>query len=363
MKLSDFTSLAVPLYTTRQSVMLEGAPGIGKTDTVRQLPRILTEALGEEFALVEYFLTTRESVDVAGFMVPSKEEFDGKQTAVATYTLPDIIRRIKATGKAHGVLFLDEFSQATHDMQKAVANLILDREVNGFALPEGWWIVAASNRTADKAGVNRLLTHVINRFRVLSIQPNVDDWANWALDHSLHPMAIAFARFRSGSVFSDEVPSKPGPFPTPRSFVAGTEFLMALVNNDNNVALPTDSLSLEVLSGSIGEGAAAEFVSFLRTEEFLPTREELVTSPATAKLPPKDRLDAAYAAVQLAVSVAIEDTTTVDKAFEYCSRLPLELQTMAARDMVRSAGGAAFNAKSITDFMAKHKGLILSSIA
>jgi MoxR-like ATPase len=298
-------------------------------------------------------------------MVPSKEVIDGETTAVATYTLPDIIRRVRATNKEHGILFLDEFSQASHDMQKAVAQLILDREVNGFSLPDGWWIVAASNRTADKAGVNRLLTHVTNRFRVLPIVSSVEDWSNWALDNSLNSMAVAFARFKPGAVFSDEVPSKPGPFPTPRSYVAAIEYLQAIAGDDPDAPLPVDPLSVEVISGSIGEGAAAELTAFLKTNEFLPTREELIANPKKAKLPPEDRLDASYAAVQMAVSCGIENKTDmdiVDKCFTYCSRLPLELQTMAARDLVRNAGGSALNAKSVVDFMAKHKGLILNSI-
>lgn len=365
MKLSQLVKLTPSLYKAGQSILLEGAPGCGKTDTVRTMPSILEAATGHEFALVEYFLTTRESVDVAGFMVPSKEEVDGKETAVATYTLPDIIRRVRATGKEHGILFLDEFSQSSHDMQKAVAQLILDREVNGFKLPDGWWIVAASNRTADKAGVNRLLTHVTNRFRVLQINSSIEDWANWALDHSIHPMAVAFARFRPGAIMSDEVPSKPGPFPTPRSYVAACDFLTAEVDGDLDAQLPVDSLTVEVISGSIGEGSAAEMVSFLRTHEFLPTKAEILADPKKAKIPPEDRLDAAYAAVMLAINTAVDPDAgmdAVDKCFQYCERLPLELQTMAARDLVRNKGGAALNAPSVALFTEKHKGLILNSI-
>ena len=175
-------------------------------------------------------------------------------------------------------------------------------------------------------------------------------------------MGVAFARFRPAAVFSDKVPSTPEPFPTPRSYTAAMDFLMALVDGDVDVPLPVDSLSLEVITGSIGSSSAAELMAFLRTHEFLPTREEIMANPTKAKVPPKDRFDAGYAAIQLAVSAGIENANKVDECFKYCQRLPLELQTMAARDLVRSAGGAALNAPSITKFMQEHKSLIMSSI-
>src|SRR5690606_40622459 len=45
-----------------------------------------------------------------------------------------------------GLLFLDELGQASHDVQKPAAELLLHRQVGSYKLPPGWIVVAATNR-------------------------------------------------------------------------------------------------------------------------------------------------------------------------------------------------------------------------
>jgi hypothetical protein len=309
-----------------------------------------------EFGHITVEASTLDAPDVIGFLVPTKSETG---EAVARYTKPDIIRQIQATGLEHGVLFIDEIGQADNLVQKSLAPLFIEGKLGEYRIPEGWYVVSATNRLEDKAGVNRELTHFTNRQCRIEIDSNIDDWMVWAREHEVHHMMMAFANFRPGVVMIDKVPSKAGPYCTPRSFTAAAKYLAELLDDDED-EIPADSISQSIVSGYIGEGAGAELFAFLKVHNLLPTWKEIIANPDKAKAPPKDRLDAAYAAAGLIAAKA--DPTTVDKGFQYATRLPIELQTSIAKTLVTTMGGAALNSPAIAKFVSEHKALILTSI-
>lgn len=356
MRLSEITKMIVPLYETHTPITLVGAPGIGKSDTVHQLPEILAEHYGEPFGHVTVEASCLDAPDVIGFLIPTKGE-NGE--ALARYTKPDIIRQIEKTKCARGVLFVDEIGHADALVQKAMAPVFIGGKLGEYYIPEGWYIVSATNRIEDKAGVNKELSHFTNRQCRLEIESNIEDWMAWARNNKVHHMAMAFAQFRPGVVMADAVPAKPGPYCTPRSFTKAAAFLNNLLD-DSEDEIPATNTVQSIVAGFIGAAASAEFFAFLKTREFLPTWDEILKDPKKAKAPPDDRLDAAYAAAGLITSKA--DNKTVDIAFTYATRLPIELQTSICRTLVQTMGGSALNAPAINKFVSQHKALILNSI-
>jgi MoxR-like ATPase len=319
-----------------------GPPGVGKTDTGRELPDILASHYGEEFGFVIQEATAQDGPDVLGFLVPVKDPQTGE--AIARYTKPDLIRKIEATGLPNGIVFIDEIGQADNLVQKAYASLFLEGRLGEYTIPEGWFVIGASNRVEDRAGAVKPLSHFVNRQCRVDIDANIEDWLMWARQHKLHHMMTGFASFRPGVVMTAEVPAKPGAYCTPRSFTAAARFMSHLVT-DVDEELPNDIVTQQMVAGYIGEAASAELFSFLKTNEFLPTWKEILANPETAKVPPHDRLDAAYAAASLVTQQA--DGNTLEPAFLYATRLPVEMQTSVARTLA---------------FVAQHRALILNSI-
>ncbi len=358
MNLSDVKKMIVPLYNTRTPATLIGSPGIGKSDLVRELPGVLSAALGVEFGLVTVEASTLDSPDVIGFLIPTKNA-DGE--AVARYTKPDIMRRIEATGLSHGILFIDEIGQADALVQKAFAPLYIGGTLGEYSIPKGWYVMSATNRVQDRAGVVKELSHFTNRQCRLNIEANIDDYLVWARGHKVHHMGMAYANFRQGVVITSEVPAKPGAYCTPRSFTASMRFVSELLGDDDEAEIPCDDVTQSVIAGYVGEATSADMFAFFKVHELLPTYAEIVADPDNAKVPPDDRLDAAYAAAGLVTAKATVDD--VDEAFRFCTRLPVELQTSVARTLIQSIGGLALNSPSINSFVAKHKSLILSSIS
>jgi hypothetical protein len=97
----------------------------------------------------------------------------------------------------------------------------------------------------------------------------------------------------------------------------------------------------------------------LKVADDLPTIEEILARPGKAKCP--DRLDAAYAGVQLCLHHA--DANNIDKIWEWTERLPLELQTSAAKSMLDRSGGQLLNSKRLGKWITKNRALVLQTTA
>lgn len=340
------------------AIELVSGPGLGKSAINEQAACEMSVQLGEPVGYIPFFLSTVEPPDVRGFGIP--ETVAGGERRMVYTKAPwmpggdngfiaesGVLRRAKAGEiTKYGLVNLDEFRQAGLDTQKPAAELFLHRRVGESFLPDGWIVTACSNRESDRSGVQRELAFITNRRCVINIEPNLDAWVSWAEKSNVHPMAIAFARSKPGTVFADKVPEKPGPFCTPRSLVMSSEYI-----GETDMGTFT-----ELACGLVGEGAATEFVAFLRVAEELPSFEDIVADPM--KVPVPQKADASYAAMQM-ITHRVDDKTAV-AAFKYLSRMPKEFQVAGLRgtfnrvpNVVRSPDFAAW--------LRENKQLVLSA--
>lgn len=304
----------------RFAVELVSGPGLGKSSMVGQLAQELGKDMRVPFACLPFFLNSKEAPDIGGYGLPD-EDTDGAK--IMTFTRAPWMPLID--DPQHGFIFLDEFRQSQHDVQKPSAELLLNGQVNSSKLPITYMVLAASNREKDRSGVNRELAFVTNRRMEIQITPDLDSWVDWAERSGIHWVSIAFAKHRPGLVFQDTVPDKSGPFCTPRSFVQ----VSYLIDQ-----LPPE-LFVEAAGGYIGEGAAAEFTSFMRVVEQLVPWDEIIANPTGCKVPGVDRPDALYATMQM-VAYRV-DADTAGAAFKFLTRLPQEFQVAGLKAALRKS--------------------------
>jgi len=151
--------------TNRRPLLLWGPPGVCKSDLVRQG----ADQLHRE--LVDPRPAQIDPVDLRGL-----PRFQGDFTHWAP---PGFLPR----GDSTAVLFLDELAQAPTMVQNACLQLILDRAVGEYRLPDGVAVIAAANRQADRAGASRITTALANRFYThIEIDVSNEDWQSWALE-------------------------------------------------------------------------------------------------------------------------------------------------------------------------------------
>lgn len=222
----------------RLSLMIWGAPGIGKSSIVAQA----AERAGVGF--IDVRLSQLAPTDLRGLPVPERLSDGG---GIARWYPPEFLPR-----SGTGVLFLDELNMAAPSMQGVAQQLILDRRVGSYELPDGWFVWAAGNRKEDRASVFDMPAPLANRFVHLEVTADLDSFKTFAVGHGVSERVVAFLSFRPDMLH--KLDSTRPAWPSPRSWVMADAMAKA---------------GLEV-DGAIGPGAAAEFRSFLKVYEALP---------------------------------------------------------------------------------------------
>lgn len=183
-----------------ESVLLLSPPGVGKSEVVRQAAREagleLRSLLGTQIA--------PEDVSGVPKIVGNRSVFCPPRVL-----LPD-------DGKPF-CLFLDELPASPPEVQKAFYSLLLERRLGEYHLPAGTWVVAAGNRTEDKALVRALSSALVNRVFVLPVRVDLDEWLRWAERSGVRADVRSFVR-HVPLALQRPVPADPVPFSTPRAW-------------------------------------------------------------------------------------------------------------------------------------------------
>src|SRR5512142_5999 len=299
MKASAVANALRTLIAARQPTFIWGGPGIGKSSIVAQLAASLNLALRDIRALL------LDPVDLRGLPYVGT---DGRSKWAVPEFLP-------ADGA--GILFLDELNAAPGMVQAAFYQLVLDRRLGEYTLPDGWIIVAAGNRDSDRAHTTRMPPPLRNRFVHLDFEVDTQEWSEWAIGAGIRPEVIAFIRFRPQvlSVFDRDANA----FPSPRSW----EFVSRILDST-----PDSSVEHEMFSGAVGNGAATEFSGFLKMFRELPNIDAILLNPSGEPVPESP---AAQYAVASALANRASDTN-FDRVCLYLDRMPTEFRVLSVRD-------------------------------
>jgi len=248
-------------YTAKQPIFIWGSPGIGKSDSVRKAADNL------QIELVDVRASQLDAVDLRG--IPYVDPV----TQLTTWATPDFLPK---TG--NGILFLDEMNSAAPSVQAALYQLILDRQLGDYVLPDGWICMGAGNLDTDRGVTNRMPTPLRNRFAMhMEIGVSHDDWHQWAIQQGVEPELIAYIKYRPENLHKFDPSSDDKAFPTPRSWSFVDKWLKATSTIDD---------SFPFIIGAVGEGVAIDFKTHLTLYSKLPDinkimRGETVTFDAT----------------------------------------------------------------------------------
>lgn len=303
MKASEVAEGLKSLIEIRQPVFLWGAPGIGKSQIVAQVAKDLAVTLNDVRAVL------LDPVDLRGLPRINEQQ-------QADWCTPAFLPR-----DGEGILFLDELNAAPPLVQAACYQLVLDRRLGDYHLPDGWSVVAAGNRENDRAVTYRMPSALANRFVHFDFEVNVDDWLQWALSHNMPPELISFIRFRPSLLHDFEPKRNEKAFPTPRSW----EFVGRILN-----AQKTQQLEYNLIAGAVGDGAATELTGYLKIWRDLPATETLLSDPTGADIPHDPAT--LFAVCEMLAQAAQPET--MPAIISYASRLPSEFNVLLVRNSV-----------------------------
>jgi MoxR-like ATPase len=307
-------------------VMLWGPPGVGKSQIVAQV------AARHQAPVIDIRLSQMEPSDLRG--IPFRVG-DVVQWAVPAL-LPDALRH-----GPRGVLFLDEITSAPPAVSAAAYQLILDRRLGEYCIPDGWAIFAAGNRQGDRGVTYAMPAPLANRFSHFEVTVNLDDWASWAYAKGIDERLVAFLRFKPELLFAfDPARTLAGEmaFPSPRSW----EFAHRALQKFGD----SPALLIGALRACVGQAAGVECAAFLDSLHRLPDLDAIIEG-REAGVPDEIDLQYAVAAALVGRALRVKGKPEASKVWghilDYAQRLPLkEMGVMLVSDMHRGIGSALF---------------------
>ena len=323
MKASGILSSLLLLAELKRAVFVWGPPGVGKSDVVRQFAKQKNTQLKDIRVLLH------DNVDFKG--LPYLEQGQTK------WAIPDFLPR-----DGEGILFLDELNAAPALVQAACYELILDRRLGDYRLPDGWVVLAAGNREVDRSVVTRMPTALRNRFIHLDFEVDGTEWKKWAFENNIRFEVIAFLEFKPDLLHQFDRDANA--FPSPRSWAFVSDIL---------TGNPSKIIELELIAGAVGAAAATEFIAFLNTYRALPNIDAILLDPDSATLP--SRPDEKYA-VACALSHRATDTN-IDRVCKYLNRMPAEFSVLCVTDAIRRTPTLQ-QAPAFTKWATKHNHLL-----
>ena len=252
-------------HRMRRSVCVEGSPGVGKTQIIQQSAREMNIP-----CVVKHLPTML--VEDFGILFPNGDN-------MLHYRLPDWFPQVATHGE-EGILLFDDRNQGGSDLQKVLANIIQARNLHGHKLPDGWSVMSTGNRQKDRAGSNKVLSHLRNRETLIELDVKVEDWVQWATKDGVDPLLVSFAMFRPNLLNNFDPMHDVNA--TPRSWVEGVGNIMGRLpaNIGNDVVL-------ECYAGAVGEGPASEFMAYMSLAKDLPNVGDVLKDVHNFPIPNK----------------------------------------------------------------------------
>ena len=235
---------------------LIGGAGLGKTTIVKDVAASMNMQCSI-LSLAQY-----DAGELGGWPVPSK---DG--TSMIRMR-PDWMPT-----EGTGVLFLDELPQAPTANQNIVAQIVNERRVGPHHLPAGWVIVAAGNRTSDRAGTNNMPSHLKDRLMFLEVEADLEDTIAYFYSKRIDERVCAFLRFRPEWLHKFDRDANA--CPSPRSWERVSSIMSWGLDPVNQ---------LEALAGQVGRAATADFHGFIKLYTTVPDMDVLIANPMGAMI-------------------------------------------------------------------------------
>ena len=256
-------------HNIKHAILGLGAPGVGKSQIIRQI--------GKKYGykVIDIRLAQMSEVEIGGLIYPNESRT--KTVWLTPEVLPDEERDGKNT-----ILLLDEITSCTKRVQVAAYQLILDRRIGQYKLPEGTFVVALGNREDDDGVYIRLAGPLADRFEIHYIEPNFDDWKKeYALKNDVHPYVVNYLTFKPSALHNQKAEEGNMVFATPRSWVRVSDIL----HYDSDVNNPV--IRYKII-GNVGEVEGNQFVEYCKKHSSVVTADDFILGKAKAPKNPEE---------------------------------------------------------------------------
>ena len=310
-------------YEKKVPIDIKGKTGIGKSQVIKQKAKEIAKKKNKEFVewnevrdkgkllenISKYFLfgdlrlSQMDPTDLKG-LVNFKDNY--------VEWVPNILWLILSHPEADGIVFFDEANLAPPSVLAAMYQVINDRQSGELPISKNILLISAGNTLDDKAHVHDEPAPLKNRrINYVLKEPFMDaqskeDWGKWAANNNIDSSIISFLYFKPSYLHKFDKNSTEASFPTPRAWVKCSELIQGVDNKE---------ILYGLISGSVGEGVAAEYQSFLKVTQKIDFRE-LLKNPKTVEK--YNQLDMKFAVVSGVSELFKNDNKILGQAVSLC---------------------------------------------
>ena len=265
-RLSEAKKLALRCMNKKRPFFLWGPPGIGKSDLMQDITDSFENSL-----LIDVRLPLWDPTDVKGMPYYSKTDNTMKWAPPAELPDEEMAKQYNTI-----VLFLDELNAAPQAVQAAAYQLILNRSVGTYKLPDNVVIAAAGNRESDKGVTYRMPKPLANRFVHFEVRVDFEDWQNWALNNGINADVVGYLTANKQDLYDFDPSADSRSFATPRSWT----FVSEIIDEEDDDDLDTE-LQTDLVAGAVGEGLAIKFASHRKVAGLMPNPTDVLKGKVT----------------------------------------------------------------------------------
>lgn len=283
---SRLKSMIIHSIERRRPLFISGPPGIGKSDVVAEVARM------QNRPLIDIRLPLLEATDIRG--LPHLAEVtirDAEGNLVMNESNVPLTEKVfkwstpsdlPTDPNSRALVFFDEMSSAPPSVQAATYQIILNRKIGTYELPDDVVIVAAGNRVKDKGVAYNMPTPLANRFIHTTLHVDFDDWQEWAILNRIHQDVVGYLTFQPNDLFDFDPRRESYAFATPRSwsFVSDLIYERKADGTLGDTSLPADILG-DMIKGTVGEGPAIKFLTYRKQANNLPRARDILDGTVT----------------------------------------------------------------------------------
>ena len=260
-KISEARTLIRKSISKRRPVFIWGPPGVGKSDLISQI----ADDLGG--ITIDMRMALMEPTDIKGIPYYSANDNTMKWAQPSELPTQEFASQYPIV-----VLFLDELNSAPPAVQAAAYQLVLNRRVGQYVLPDNVVVVAAGNRLSDKGVSYRMPSPLANRFVHVELHVDFADWQTWAVKNQIHPDVVGYLSYQKNDLFQFDPQVHDRSFATPRSW----SFVSDLLDDQM-----TDNQQSDLVAGCVGSGMAVKFMAHRKVASKLPNPTDVLAGKVT----------------------------------------------------------------------------------
>lgn len=308
-----------------------GKGGIGKTESIEELAHKLN------IGYVDIRLLLYTESDLKGIPYVNKDH-------TSTIWLQNDILPKQEDNVKGGILVFDEITSCAKSLRTASYQLLNERRLGEYVLPDNWYMVCLGNGEEDGGQFEGMEGNFANRCSVFNVVATIESWKKWAYREKVNDLIIAYINWKPSDLHTyNSDKEEEFLFASPRSWKAVSDILNIFGYDEN------DRLTQAQICSNLGQLVGGNFMSFCGLKDKTINIEDILNKEEVVL--PKEGSEIMYITLQSLVKrmqnlieVDLErDGVVSGETIEKCvngfdfilSKIEkLEIQVMAIRDFI-----------------------------